>query len=131
MDQTGPPLDVHRLYGDRHRQHRGLIPGTRKAAASSLDNLLATAPALPAPVHWSVPVRAALYHEVAQQARTTTFMKLRSLDALPIEINHNLRVSEVAIEMEARGGRRRDQPRHSGRKTVSLSSLTIWPSVTG
>jgi hypothetical protein len=68
MDQTDPPLDVHLLYGDRHRQYHRLIAGTTKAAASRLDNLFAVAPALLTSVHRSVLVRAAIYGEVAQRA---------------------------------------------------------------
>ena len=66
MDSADPPLAVHRLYGDRHRQLRR--PGTG-GDASALGDLLAAAPARLAPVHRSVLVRAAVCHQVAQRRR--------------------------------------------------------------
>src|SRR5262249_27629757 len=66
VEQVGPadpPLAVHRVYGDRHRQLRR--PGTGRWDASALGDLLAAAPARLAPAHRSVPVRAAVCHQVA------------------------------------------------------------------
>ena len=71
MDQTGPPLDVHRLYFDRDLKHRRVVAGKGKAAAGPRD-LLAAAPALPASVYGSLLVRASLCRQVAQQALATT-----------------------------------------------------------
>src|ERR1700694_2777914 len=64
MGSAGPPLAVHCLYGDRHRQFRR--PGT--GGASPLGALLAAGPALLAPVQRSVHVRAALCRRAAQRA---------------------------------------------------------------
>ena len=58
-----PPLGGYRLYGDRHRQLYRLVTGD----ACRLGDLLAAAPARLAPVQWSVPVRAAACHQVAQR----------------------------------------------------------------
>jgi catechol 2,3-dioxygenase-like lactoylglutathione lyase family enzyme len=69
LEQVGsadPPLAVHRVYGDRHRQLRR--PGAGGWDASALGDLLAAAPARLAPAHRSVPVRAAVCHQVAQRA---------------------------------------------------------------
>src|SRR5688572_15833410 len=65
MGSTDPPLVIHRLYGDGHRQLRRLVAG----AASRLGDLLAAVPARLAPVQRSVPVRVAVYHQMAQRAR--------------------------------------------------------------
>src|ERR1700730_15433122 len=65
MGSAGPPLAVHCLYGDRHRQfRRARIWGT-----SPLGGLLAAGPALLAPVQRSVHVRAALCRRAAQWAK--------------------------------------------------------------
>src|ERR1700681_1701860 len=64
MGSAGPPLAVHCLYGDRHRQFRR--PGT--GGTSPLGGLLAAGPALLAPVQRSVHVRAALRRRAAQLA---------------------------------------------------------------
>src|SRR6202163_511720 len=65
MGSAGPPLAVHCLYGDRHRQFRR--PGT--GGTSPLGGLLAAGPALLAPVQRSVHVRAALCRRAAQWAK--------------------------------------------------------------
>ena len=57
---------VHRLYGDRHRQLRR--PGAGRWDAAALGDLLAAAPARPAPAHRVIHVRAAVCHQVAQRA---------------------------------------------------------------
>ena len=67
LDSADPPLAVHRLYADRHRQLRR----HDARATSGLGDLLAAAPARLAPVHRSVPVRAAVRHQVAQRASIT------------------------------------------------------------
>ena len=64
LDPADPPLGVHRLHGDRHRQLRR--PGAGRWDASALGDLLAAAPARLAPVHRSVYVRAAVCRQVAQ-----------------------------------------------------------------
>src|ERR1700682_1870537 len=64
MGSAGPPLAVHCLYGDRHRQFRR--PGT--GGTSPLGGLLAAGPALLAPVQRSVHVRADLCRRAAQRA---------------------------------------------------------------
>src|SRR5712691_5703327 len=66
MGSADPPLAVHCLYGDRHRQLRRHSKGGRDASA--LGDLLAAAPARLAAVHRSVLVRAAVCHQVAQRA---------------------------------------------------------------
>ena len=101
-------MDVHRLYGDRYRQHRRLEPGPRKAAASRLDNLLAAAPAFPAPVHGSVLVRAAVRREVAQRA--TNKLSHDHLIVFSIEIHCDLRVAQVWVAIEMEGEWRHDFP---------------------
>ena len=63
-DSADPPLAVHCLYADRHRQLRR----HDARAASRLGDLLAAAPARLAPVHRPVLVRAAVCHQVAQRA---------------------------------------------------------------
>src|ERR1700737_2674326 len=65
MGSAGPPLAVHCLYGDRHRQFRR----ARIWGASPLGGLLAAGPALLAPVQRSVHVRAALCRRAAQWAK--------------------------------------------------------------
>ena len=65
VDSADPPLAVHCLYGDRHRQLRRLGAGDEPPP---LGDLLAAAPARLAPVHRSVLVRAAVCHQVAQRA---------------------------------------------------------------
>src|ERR1700738_4414216 len=64
MGSASPPLAVHCLYGDRHRQFRR--PGTGRT--SPLAGLLAAGPALLAPVQRSLHVRAALCRQPAQWA---------------------------------------------------------------
>src|SRR5262245_40154322 len=63
MDSADAPLDLHCLYGDGHRQLRGL--GSGEWDASAVGDLLAVAPARVAHVHGSVHVRTAVCHEVA------------------------------------------------------------------
>ena len=65
LDSADPPLGVHCLHGDRHRQLRR--PGTGGWDASALGDLLAAAPARLAPVQRSVLVRAAVCRQVAQR----------------------------------------------------------------
>src|SRR6185295_12084801 len=64
MGSADPPLAVHCLYAHRHRHLRRLGTGE----AYRLGELRAAAPARLAPVHRSVLVRAAVCHQVAQQA---------------------------------------------------------------
>src|ERR1700736_3075254 len=58
-----PSLGIHRLHGNRDRQlHRA-----SKRDASALGDLLAAAPSRRASANGPLFIRAALYHEVAQQ----------------------------------------------------------------
>src|SRR5436190_4284718 len=66
MGTANPPLGVHRLHGDSHRQFRR--PGAGKRDAAALDHLFAAAPARLAPVYRSVFVRAAVYDQGARRA---------------------------------------------------------------
>src|SRR5204863_4586766 len=66
MGTANPPLGVHRLHGDSHRQFRR--PGAGKRDAAALDHLFAAAPARLAPVYRSVFVRAAVYDQRARRA---------------------------------------------------------------
>src|SRR5262245_40276405 len=63
MGSADPPLAVHCLYADRHRQLRCDDAGT----APGLAALLAAVAARLSSVHGSVPFRAAVCHQVAQQ----------------------------------------------------------------
>src|SRR5262245_22962234 len=66
MGSADPPMAVHRLHGDRHRQHRR--PGAGGRDASALGDLLAASPARLAPAHGFVLVRAAVWRQVAELA---------------------------------------------------------------
>src|SRR6185369_13778800 len=62
MDSAVPPLDIHRLYADRHRQLRRHRHG---AEGDDLGDLLAAAPARAPFVHRSLHVRAAVRRQGA------------------------------------------------------------------
>ena len=64
MDSADPPVAGHRLYRRLHRQHRR--PG--RGGAGLLGVPPGADPALPAPAHRSLLVRAALCHQVARWA---------------------------------------------------------------
>src|SRR5215475_5396352 len=63
MGAANPPLGVHRLHDNRHRQFRR--PGAGQGDASALGDLFAAAPARVPSVYWSVLVRIAVYHQGA------------------------------------------------------------------
>src|SRR5215208_4833908 len=63
MDSSNPPVAVHCLYSDRHRQLRCHDAG----ATSGVGDLLAAAATRLAPVFRSVLVRAAVRHQVARR----------------------------------------------------------------
>src|ERR1043165_2593471 len=62
MDSAIPPLDVHRLHADRHRQLRRDRHGAER---DDVGDLLAAAPARAAPVYRPVHVRIAVSRQVA------------------------------------------------------------------
>src|SRR4051794_33307668 len=70
-----PSLGVHRLHGDRHNELHRAGAGRRNAAA--MGDLFAAAPARLTPFHWSVFVRAAVCHPVAQGEESMTVRPAR------------------------------------------------------
>jgi hypothetical protein len=70
LDTTKPPLAVHRFHHDRAGQLRG--KGNGPGRAIGVDNVLAAAPAIPDVMFRPLPVRAAIYDQVAQQGTCLT-----------------------------------------------------------
>src|SRR3712207_215859 len=107
MDSADPPLVVHCLYGDRHRQLRRV--GLRTGATSGLGDLLPVAPARLAPVHRSVLVRAAVCHQAAQPA-THLIANMASTSPHPADTHDRIRVQgarennlkDVSVEIPKR-----------------------------